>query len=55
MQILLALVAGLSVGAFFSWLRLPIPAPPTLTGIVGAGGVFLGAVLVNLIRHYFSH
>lgn len=40
-----ALGAGLFVGVLFSWLRLPLPAPPTLTGIVGAAGVFLGSVL----------
>ncbi|MBB3213200.1 XapX domain-containing protein [Herbaspirillum sp. Sphag1AN] len=49
MQTILALGAGLSVGVLFSWLRLPLPAPPTLTGIVGAFGVFLGSVLFQLL------
>ncbi|ROQ21924.1 XapX domain-containing protein [Gallaecimonas pentaromativorans] len=55
MQYLLALCAGLSAGAFFTWLKLPLPAPPTLSGIIGAFGVFLGAVLVNLARRHFGH
>ena len=44
-QNIAALGANLFVGLLFSWLRLPLPAPPTLTGIVGAAGVFLGSVL----------
>ena len=50
MQLIYALAAGISVGMLFSWLKLPLPAPPTLTGIMGAAGVFLGSVIVNLVR-----
>ncbi|MGA8118680.1 XapX domain-containing protein [Rouxiella badensis] len=49
MQIFYALIAGLSVGLFFSWLKLPLPAPPTLVGIVGAAGVFLGSVIFRSV------
>lgn len=49
MQMLMALGAGLFVGLLFSWLRVPLPAPPTLTGIIGAFGVFMGSVLFRLI------
>lgn len=45
----LALGAGLAVGLLFSRLRLPLPAPPTLTGILGAAGVYLGSVLFSLL------
>ncbi|WP_225031192.1 XapX domain-containing protein [Paraburkholderia sp. XV] len=48
-QHLLALSAGFAVGILFSWLRLPLPAPPTLTGILGAFGVFLGSVLFHTL------
>ncbi len=51
LQPILALGAGLSVGLLFSWLRLPLPAPPTLTGIIGAAGLFLGSVLYRLLNH----
>lgn len=47
---LLALAAGLFVGLLFSWLDLPLPAPPTLTGILGATGVFLGSVLFRYVQ-----
>jgi XapX domain-containing protein len=49
MQNLYALGAGLSVGLLFSWLKIPLPAPPTLTGIIGAAGVFLGSVLFGVL------
>ena len=49
MQYFLAVGAALAVGALFSWLRLPLPAPPTLTGILGAFGVFLGSVMFRLL------
>jgi XapX domain-containing protein len=49
MQNMLALGAGLAVGVLFAWLRLPLPAPPTLTGILGAFGVFLGSVLFRML------
>lgn len=44
-QILLALVAGLSVGLLFARLKLPIPAPPTWSGVMGILGIFLGYLL----------
>ncbi|HTI03436.1 MAG TPA: DUF1427 family protein [Acidisoma sp.] len=52
---LLALGAGLSVGLLFTALRLPLPAPPTLTGIIGAFGVYLGSVLFPLARQMLIH
>jgi XapX domain-containing protein len=54
MQNLYALFAGLSVGLFFSWLRLPLPAPPTLTGIIGAAGVFLGSLSFGLLQQWLA-
>ena len=42
LQDLEALVVGLAVGFLFARLRLPIPAPPTLTGILGIVGIYLG-------------
>ena len=47
---LIALATGLVVGALFAWLRLPIPAPASLPGIVGAVGCFLGSVIVQAFR-----
>lgn len=44
-DILLSLMAGLFVGILFSVLKLPIPAPPVLSGIMGIVGVWLGSVV----------
>jgi XapX domain-containing protein len=41
-----ALLGGLAVGAIFGFIHLPLPAPPTLPGILGAVGMFLGYQLL---------
>ena len=48
-QALLSAVSGLTVGALFSFLELPIPAPPTLSGVLGIIGIYLGFILMNMI------
>lgn len=42
-----ALFSGLVVGVLFSALKLPIPAPPALAGIMGIVGIFIGYLLWN--------
>lgn len=41
-EIILALIAGAIVGFVFALIKLPIPAPPALAGVMGIVGVFLG-------------
>ncbi len=41
-EIALSLGAGALVGLLFATLRLPVPAPPTLAGVAGIVGLFLG-------------
>lgn len=48
-EIFLALVAGLLVGILFKFLKLPIPAPPVLTGVIGIFGVYFGGILADWI------
>lgn len=48
-EVFLALIAGLITGAVFTVIKLPIPAPPVLSGVVGIVGVFLGAQLMNYL------
>jgi XapX domain-containing protein len=43
----LALVTGLVTGSVFSYLQIPIPAPPNLVGILGIIGIYVGYSLVN--------
>lgn len=41
-QALLALGTGVTVGIIFTRLKLPIPAPNSLAGVLGIVGVFIG-------------
>ncbi|MUK88600.1 DUF1427 family protein [Ornithinibacillus sp. L9] len=40
-------LAGIVLGAIFSLLNLPIPAPPNLAGITGIVGIFVGFLIIN--------
>ena len=40
----LALVAGVLVGVIFKAIKLPLPAPPVLAGIIGILGIYLGGM-----------
>lgn len=47
LEIIKATAVGLVTGAVFSIFKLPIPAPPVLSGIMGIVGIFLGYLLVG--------
>lgn len=49
-----ALIAGFICGVVFSLIRLPIPAPPKLAGIIGIVGIFLGYILIEVIKKWRS-
>ena len=40
-------LAGIFVGALFTLLKLPIPAPPVLSGVLGIFGVWLGHIFTR--------
>ncbi|WP_019616556.1 MULTISPECIES: XapX domain-containing protein [Psychromonas] len=44
-QIFMALFAGCLVGLIFAFLKLPLPAPPVLPGIMGIFGVYMGGLI----------
>jgi XapX domain-containing protein len=46
---LLALLTGLVTGALFKFLQIPIPAPPSLAGLMGIVGIYLGYKLVEAL------
>lgn len=48
-EILLALLAGLICGIVFRAIKLPIPAPPVLSGIMGIIGIYLGYKLLEYV------
>jgi len=43
----LALVTGTLTGAVFAYFQVPIPAPPTLAGVLGIVGIYLGYKVVD--------
>ncbi|MDR7238898.1 XapX domain-containing protein [Neobacillus drentensis] len=54
-DVILALVAGLIVGLLFKFLKLPIPAPPVLSGVMGIFGVYFGGILFEWITKLVQH
>lgn len=55
-EIVLALVAGIIFGLAFRLLKLPLPAPPVLAGVMGIVGVYLGSKLFDILKvFYFNH
>ncbi|MCG7497537.1 DUF1427 family protein [Vibrio sp. Of7-15] len=54
-EVMLSVVAGLVVGVLFSALKLPIPAPPVLSGVMGIVGVYLGGMGYQwIVERFFS-
>ena len=52
-EILAALATGAVVGIVFSFFKLPLPAPPVLSGIVGIVGIYLGGIGYQWIAERF--
>jgi len=54
-EVLLALVTGAFVGVLFSILKLPLPAPPVISGIAGIAGIYFGGAGYRwIIERFFS-
>lgn len=45
----LCILCGAILGFIFTFLKLPLPAPNVLPGIMGIIGVYLGFVICNFI------
>ncbi len=52
--ILLALLAGFIVGVFFSAIKLPVPAPPEIAGVIGIAGIFLGGETWKMVAGWLG-
>lgn len=46
---LLALSTGFVAGAAFAFVGVPIPAPPTIAGVLGIVGIYLGFKLIEYL------
>lgn len=44
-EVIISTITGFAVGLLFAKIKLPVPAPPTLSGVMGIVGIFLGYVL----------
>lgn len=44
---LLALLTGFVAGAVFAFVGVPIPAPPTVAGVLGIVGIYLGFKVIE--------
>ncbi|MFT5187554.1 MAG: XapX domain-containing protein [Verrucomicrobiales bacterium] len=53
--VILALLAGYLVGIIFSFIKLPLPAPPVLPGVVGIVGIYMGGLSYQwVLEKWFS-
>lgn len=50
---ILSLVTGMVVGVVFTLFKLPLPAPPVLSGILGIVGIYLGSKVVEWLSKFF--
>ena len=46
---IIALIVGIVVGAVFSSLKLPVPAPEALSGVLGIFGIYIGHKTVEYL------
>jgi XapX domain-containing protein len=53
-ETVLALIAGLIVGVIFKFMKLPLPAPPVFSAVVGVFGVYFGGVLASWMVKFFQ-
>lgn len=47
---ILIFIIGLGFGGTCGFFRLPVPAPPTVVGVIGILGVTLGFIIVTRLR-----
>jgi len=50
MEIIKSFLVGGVLGAIFTLLKLPLPAPPVLAGVVGIVGIYVGYLVVNYLK-----
>jgi XapX domain-containing protein len=52
-EVLLALGVGIVVGLIFSFLKLPLPAPPALAAVMGVAGIYFGGEIFKWIAEHW--
>jgi XapX domain-containing protein len=46
-EIVLSLITGAVCGAVFAAFKLPVPAPPVISGLIGILGLWVGYKIVS--------
>ncbi|KUP08818.1 XapX domain protein [Bacillus coahuilensis m2-6] len=46
-ELILSVIAGMIIGMSFKFLKLPLPAPPVMAGVLGVFGVYFGGVVFD--------
>jgi XapX domain-containing protein len=46
-EIVLSLITGAVCGAVFAAFKLPVPAPPVISGLIGIFGLWVGYKIVS--------
>lgn len=46
-DIILSIITGTVCGVVFALLKLPVPAPPVISGLMGIFGLWLGYKIIN--------
>lgn len=52
--VLLALLTGFVVGFIFALFKLPIPAPPAISGVMGIVGIYIGFIAFQRVSPWIE-
>lgn len=52
--VILSIITGFIVGFIFALMKLPIPAPPALAGVMGIVGIYLGFKVFNWVSPWIQ-
>jgi len=53
-ELLLAFIAGFILGGVFKLLKLPLPAPPFLAGVMGIFGIYFGGIIFEWSKNFWG-
>jgi XapX domain-containing protein len=52
--LIIAFVAGVVIAVFFRFLKITVPVPHDLAGLVGLIGMFVGSMAVDIVTKMMS-
>lgn len=53
-EVILAFFVGLLIGIIFKFVKLPVPVPHGLAGLVGLIGMFVGANVLETFTNFIA-